>query len=337
MSIPNIFKGVAAAVAIAATVVYVKPIDTNQTTFMLPSKTAIAAARASNALFKPTTRPVALFFGGTSGIGQAMAEQLARQTNGKAHIILLGRNQTAAEKIIASFPRTDASVPPEEASQYSFVKLDATSMADIRQVTSQLSSQLPKINFIVTSTGYLTTKGRDESPEGIDRKLACNFYARFRFIHDLAPLVEKAAENGEQTGVVSVLAAGRGGRVDLNDLGLVKTFSLRNAEGSAVTYTDSMMQEFAARYPKVPFYHNFPGMVTTPMSKNLPGASLLLPLLGFMTSSPEQCAQIMWWRLWSSESQWKTGAHQINQQGTELAPNPHVIWNHAIEVTGERK
>jgi NAD(P)-dependent dehydrogenase (short-subunit alcohol dehydrogenase family) len=202
---------------------------------VFPSKRAIASATASNALFKPATRPVGLFFGGTSGIGQAMAEQLAKQTNGRAHIVLLGRNQTAAEKIIASFPKTDASVPPEEASNYSFVKVDATSMAEVRQVTSQLASELPKINFIVASPGFLSTKGRDETPEGIDKKLACHFYARFRFIHDLAPLVEKTAENGEQTGVISVFAAGRGGQVDLN-------FSLRNAEGSGVTYTDSMMQ-----------------------------------------------------------------------------------------------
>jgi NAD(P)-dependent dehydrogenase (short-subunit alcohol dehydrogenase family) len=207
-----------------------------------PSKRAIASATASNALFKPATRPVALFFGGTSGIGQAMAEQLAQQTNGRAHIVLLGRNQTAAEKIISSFPKTDASTPPEEASNYSFVKVDATSMAEVRQVTSQLASQLSKINFIIATAGFMSTKGRDETPEGIDRKLACNFYARFRFIHDLAPLVEKAATEGENTGVMSVLGAGRGGRVDLNDLGLVKGFSLSNAEKSSITYTDCMMQ-----------------------------------------------------------------------------------------------
>jgi hypothetical protein len=88
----------------------------------------------------------------------------------------------------------------------------------------------------------MTTKGRDETPEGLDRKLACNFCARFRFIYDLTPLVEKAAENGEQVGVMSVLAAGRGGRVNLNDLDLVKSYGLKNVEGTGVTYTDSVSQ-----------------------------------------------------------------------------------------------
>jgi NAD(P)-dependent dehydrogenase (short-subunit alcohol dehydrogenase family) len=209
---------------------------------IFPSKSAIAKAAASNALYKPATKPVALFFGGTSGIGQAMAEQMAKQTNGRAHIILLGRNQAAAEEIIASFPKTDPSTPAEDASEYSFVKVDATSMAQVREVTAQLKSELPKINFIIATAGFTNFKGREETSEGIDRKMACNFYARFRFIRELAPLVQKTAENGEHTAVMSVFAAGRTAAVDLNDLGLVKGYSIVRQRTHAVTYTDCTMQ-----------------------------------------------------------------------------------------------
>ncbi|CAG8565790.1 1903_t:CDS:2, partial [Acaulospora colombiana] len=308
---------------------------------MMNTKMALTSATTSNGQYAPSSKPVGLFFGGTSGIGQAMAEQLAKQTNGRAHIILLGRNEAAAEKIIASFPKTDASTAPEDASDYSFVKLDATSMEQVRQVTSQLSSQLPKINFIITTPGYLTLKGRDETSEGIDRKLACNFYARFRFIHDLAPLVAKAAQNGERTGVMSILGAGHGGPVNLDDLGLVKTYTLGNAAAYAITCTDAVMQEFASKYPTVPFYHAFPGTVSSPMMTTLfPGARFFAPLLKPWTVTPAQCAEIMWWRLWSSEAQWKTGAHEIDNKGTGLTPNQHVteeskkaIWDHAISTT----
>jgi len=206
---------------------------------LAPARAAVTHARTSNEQFKPTARPVALFLGGTSGIGQAMAEQLARQTSGRAQIVLLGRNQEAADRIIASFPRTPEGTSPEEESKYSFVKVDATSMAQIRNVAAKLSTELDKVNFIVVTTGYLTTKGRDETPEGIDRKLACNFYARFRFIHDLVPLVEKAVEKGERTGVTSVFSAGKGGSVDLDDLGLVKGFTLMKAASQMATYTDA--------------------------------------------------------------------------------------------------
>ena len=209
---------------------------------LMPARAAVTHAQASNEQFKPAARPVALFFGGTSGIGQAMAEQLANQTAGKAQIVILGRNQDAANKIIASFPHTPDGTSSEQESKYSFVKVDATSMAQVREVTSKLSKELDKINFIVLSAGFLNTNGRDETSEGIDRKLACNFYSRFRFVSDLVPLVVKAEERGERTGVMSVLAAGRGGAVDLNDLGLVKTFSLDRVRGHAITYTDAAFE-----------------------------------------------------------------------------------------------
>lgn len=44
--------------------------------------------------------PVAVFVGGTAGIGQGMAEVFHKHTNGNGHIVLVGRNRDAAEKII---------------------------------------------------------------------------------------------------------------------------------------------------------------------------------------------------------------------------------------------
>ncbi|KAG8807341.1 hypothetical protein FRC17_004508 [Serendipita sp. 399] len=184
-------------------------------------------------------------------------------------------------------------------------------------------------------------KGRDETSEGIDKKLACNFYSRFRFIHDLAPLVAKAADAGETVGIVSVLAAGHGTKVDLDDLGLVKGFTLSKAAGQAVTYKDAVMEEFARLYPSVRFAHIFPGTVSTPMATSIPGSKLLLPLFRFAIMTPAECAQIMWWRIWTSDPAWSTGAHQIGLRGLEVPHNPHVseevrkaIWEHALKMTG---
>ncbi|KAG8783940.1 hypothetical protein FRC16_002274, partial [Serendipita sp. 398] len=61
------------------------------------------------------------------------AEQLAQQTNGSAHRILLGRNEELANKHHSRVPETDSSVPEHVDSKYSFIKVDATSMAQIRE------------------------------------------------------------------------------------------------------------------------------------------------------------------------------------------------------------
>jgi len=92
------------------------------------------------------------------------------------------------------------------------------------------------------TTGYLTLKGRDETSEGIDKKLALNYYARWKFINDLMPLLRKAKDAGEDAKVMSVLAAGHGGPIDLDDLGLKKGYSLSAAGVAAVTYNDLMIE-----------------------------------------------------------------------------------------------
>jgi short-subunit dehydrogenase involved in D-alanine esterification of teichoic acids len=44
---------------------------------------------------------VAVFVGGTSGVGQGLAEAFNRHTKGNSHIVLVGRNHKAAENIIS--------------------------------------------------------------------------------------------------------------------------------------------------------------------------------------------------------------------------------------------
>jgi hypothetical protein len=55
------------------------------------------------------------------------------------------------------------------------------------------------------------------------------------------PAVEAAKEAGEDGKVMSVLAAGYGGKIDLEDLGLKKSFSVGNAAAAAPTYNDIMI------------------------------------------------------------------------------------------------
>ena len=194
-----------------------------------------STTRAFNFKHSPSVRPVAVVVGGTSGIGRAVVQELAAVTGGKAHVLILGRNAKAAEEIIAGLPRHADSV-------YEFVRVDAALMREVRATSAALLARLPEINYLVLSPGLFNLRGRDETAEGIDKRLGLHYYARWKFVYDLLPLVQKAKEAGEDAKVMSVLAAGHGGPVNLDDLGMKKSYNVAKAGLTSPTYTDLMFE-----------------------------------------------------------------------------------------------
>ena len=183
--------------------------------------------------------PVAVFVGGTSGIGQGLAEAFARWRKGNAHIIILGRNEAAAKEIIERFPKPTTTT---NSWTHEFIQCDVTLMKNVHSASEQILAKHSKINYLVMSPGFFAASGRDETSEGIDKKLAVHYYARWKFIDELLPALKKAKDDGEDVRVLSVFSAGYGGQIDPNDLGLKKGYSLKAAADSATTYNDLMIE-----------------------------------------------------------------------------------------------
>ena len=202
---------------------------------------SLAVVRQANANFSPPPNPVAIFLGGTSGIGQATAQAFARYTKGKAHIIIMGRNRQAAEAIFETFPKTSES-------NYEFVHCDASLIRNVAEATSGLLARLPKVNYIVMTSGgtppiWDALRGvQHPTKEGLDRIIALNVYSRAKFMLDLVPLLQKAKDAGEDARVLTVLAAGYGGPIDFNDMGLRKTYGLTKIRPTTVTYTNMVIE-----------------------------------------------------------------------------------------------
>jgi NAD(P)-dependent dehydrogenase (short-subunit alcohol dehydrogenase family) len=203
---------------------------------------ALSVVTAANAKFAPSYLPVALFVGGTSGIGQAMAQAFARYTKGNAHIIICGRNRTAAEAIIATFPK-----PTHGDAKHEFVSCDVSLMKNVHVTSADLLSRLPKINFIIFTTGFLSAMGRQETKDGVDKRIAVTYYSRWVFTEDLRPLLRKAKDAGEDAKMLSVLAAGKGSEIDLDDL-TVKNYSLGKSLSVPNTYNDLMVEVSALMF-----------------------------------------------------------------------------------------
>jgi len=299
---------------------------------------SLSVVRSANLTAAPKYRPVALFLGGTSGVGQAVAEALANVTKGNSHIILCGRNQSAANKIISSLPKAPLTV--DAGSNYEFEPCDATLMSNVGQTTASLLERLPKVNYLVLTPGFLTLKGRDETAEGIDKKLALNYYARWRFVHDLMPLLEKAKAQGEEARVLTVLGAGSNGKLNKDDLDLKHGYGLKAAADNATAMNDYMVEDFAAQHPDMGFIHAYPGIVRTPMLAGFHWSiRLLSPIVHLISVSPAECAQWMLYTL--LDPQFSKGAFFRNNHADDVGANKYstpelrkLVWEHTLGRTG---
>ncbi|KAJ3575029.1 hypothetical protein NP233_g1377 [Leucocoprinus birnbaumii] len=157
--------------------------------------------------FTKGEQPVAVFVGGTGGIGGAMAKAFGKFSNGNASIIIIGRNRAAGEDILSKLPK-----PQNPNVKHEFIQCDVTRMKNVRSVTQELLSRHPKINYLVMTPGFTSLNGRNETEEGLDTKLAVHYYSRWKFTNDLLPALNQAKREGEDAKVISVFSAGQGGR-----------------------------------------------------------------------------------------------------------------------------
>lgn len=223
----------------------------------------------------------ALVVGGTSGIGYAIARQVATEAN--SSVIISGR--------------TKPSDIHEQHSNIEFRPLDASSMRAIQQYTDDLKSKNEqKLDFLIMSQGIYTNQGRTETSEGIDRRMALHYYGKQLLIRELLPLLKDDAK------VIIILHAGRGhpNELDWEDLDLKNEFTSSAAADHNVTMTDAMIQIFAAQQNQNQnrdahrhFVHAYPGLVDTNLFQGLPWYIRPVAKAATMMFSitPEECAQ----------------------------------------------
>lgn len=116
---------------------------------------SLQTVRASNSRLKDLGPGlVAVFVGGTSGIGESTAREFVRNTV-QPRVYLVGRNETQASKIINELQTLN----PE--GQIKFVKSDVSLLRSVDAVCEEVKAHEKKVNLLFMTAGIISLKGRD--------------------------------------------------------------------------------------------------------------------------------------------------------------------------------
>lgn len=214
--------------------------------------------QASNALINDATVPrVAVFVGGTSGIGQLTIKALVA-TGASVRIYLVGR-KSSEERSLAFIQELRATNPKAEVI---WTEGEISLLAETKRVCDVIKRKEARVDLLFLTAGYAPFGPRVETAEGVETAQSLEYYSRVLFILHLRPLLEAA----EAPRVVSVLAGGmERTTVDLDDLGLKKpgNFGAVKAQMQYTVMNTMALEKLAGENPNVTFIHSWPGWVNT--------------------------------------------------------------------------
>lgn len=277
---------------------------------MAPNLAAIIEKNTAYAKLAAAVKPVAVFVGATSGLGEHTAYAFAKYTQ-QPTIYIVGRNAEAGARVVAKL----RAINPDPESKYYFLRHDVTLISEADALSREIQAAEKKVNLLFVSAGFLTINGRTENREGVDTKLAVNYYGRWRIIENLLPLVEAAASDGADAGnarVVSLLAPGNEGPVVEDDLDLKTHFTLRNANRHITEFNSLAVERFARLHPGIGFVHAGPGIVKTGITREFPWyiRAAMTPLM-FFASSVQDAAERFFY-VAATSPEYRAGPHIID-------------------------
>ncbi|KFY39697.1 hypothetical protein V494_03874 [Pseudogymnoascus sp. VKM F-4513 (FW-928)] len=252
--------------------------------------------KAANALINDATAPrVAVFAGGTSGIGKLTVKALVA-TGASVRIYLIGRK--SAEERTAVFIQELQTLNPK--AEIIWVEGEISLLAETKRVCELIKSKESRLDLLFMTTGYAPFGPRNETAEGIEITQSLRYYLRILFITHLLPLLRAASAPK----VVSVLAGGTettGVNLDDIDLREPGNFGVVKAHFQCAPMNSTVMERLAEENEGVTFIHSSPGWVDTGnLDRGLDSDSvvknwlvwlLLRPLIGLFSFSDEESAQ----------------------------------------------
>ncbi|KAF4953940.1 hypothetical protein FSARC_12296 [Fusarium sarcochroum] len=214
--------------------------------------------QASNALLSGIkSRIVAVFVGGTSGIGKATIKALAA-TGAEARIHVIGRK--ASKDAMSAFIQDLQSINSK--AEIIWTAAEVSLLSEVKRVCEDIKRQESRVDLLFMSAGYAPHGPRIETTEGLEVTQSLEYYSRILFIRLLIPLLCKS----ESPRVISVLAGGlEPSSITLDDIDLKEpsNFGGLKTQGHYAAMGTLALEQLAEIHQTVTFIHSFPGWVKT--------------------------------------------------------------------------
>ena len=226
---------------------------------------------------------VVVFTGGTSGIGQVAATELARKG---ARIVLVARDRDRAAAALADFGRAGPGLA------HRVVFADLASIGQTKRVAAQIASAEARIDVLVNNAGALFNR-RQLSPDGLEMTFAVNHMAYFVLT---GGLVRTLTQSAPARIVNTASGAHRGASLDFADLQSERGYSGFQVYGRSKLANILFTRELARRLGGTQVTANclHPGFVATRFGAGSGGVvQALMPLAKLGAISPQKGAETL--------------------------------------------
>jgi NAD(P)-dependent dehydrogenase (short-subunit alcohol dehydrogenase family) len=151
-----------------------------------------------------------LVTGATSGLGRALAAELAPRTG---RLLVHGRNEEKGRALADELSALDG------AGEIEFLHADLASLAEVHRLADRVSQE-PRLDVLVNNAGVGTAGDREKSADGYELVFAVNYLAPYVLSYALLPLLKSSAP----ARIVNVASLGQA-PLDFDDLMLERSYS----------------------------------------------------------------------------------------------------------------
>ncbi|KAG9189654.1 hypothetical protein G6011_06522 [Alternaria panax] len=221
----------------------------------------ISQIKENNAQIDEETAPrVAVFVGGTSGIGKLTLDAVIRlRTHLKAYVVGRQESEAAFKPFIKKTHLANAKA------SIIWVEGQISLLSEVKRVCDHIKELETSIDILFMTSGYVASSERQNTSEGLEISHALEFYSRICFTQNLLPLLRSSG----RARVMSVRSGGMEGEFFFNENDLLLEAPDEFGPMASVRHMGNMNTLALERIAEMPenknivFMHCHPGSVRT--------------------------------------------------------------------------